>query len=81
MMDDNERRAHDRFEELMAMTDADQRRQALHAALSAFEEALSEQDCWIPDAMARVATLEQALEEHGERLDESLADVPSGLVH
>jgi hypothetical protein len=78
---DAERNAHDAWEEFMTMTSADQRKEALGAALAAFEDALSDQGCWVPDALARVATLERAIEEYNDRLETELANVPNGPVH
>jgi hypothetical protein len=76
-----ERAAAEHWDELLEMTNPEQRQQALRAAVEAFDESLSEQGCWIPDALARMSTLERAIEEYLDALDESLADTPTGPVH
>lgn len=65
---------------LMAMTGPQQRQKALRAALVAFDASLSEQDCWIPDAMARAATLSDALAEYGDLIETQLAGT-TGTLH
>lgn len=76
-----EKAADEHWDELLAMTNPEQRQQALYAALEAFDDKLSELGCWIPDALARMTTLERAIDEYLEALEEQLADIPTGPIH
>jgi hypothetical protein len=64
---------------LMSLTSREQRRVALFKALESFELSLSAQKCWVPDVMARIATLQEAIAEYGDAVEARLAGVPNNL--
>ena len=65
------------WRELMGATSADERWEALDAAVEAFGDALAGRGVPVPDYLARVALLDRALGELDARLDAALPDTPT----